>query len=398
MTTDYIHKPDPTKDHPVRRIASPVATLKRARVRALTAAVEAVCGVNMGQGSNLLPTPPPLIEAAYEAMKHGFNDYSIQEGIAELRVEIAQLIRRDCGLDVDTETQLRVTSGATGAFFSTCRTLLESGSEAVVLEPFYPYHLVSLHMTGCQIRFARLRPPNWELDIAAIEAVCTDKTRVLVLCNPCNPSCRVYRSDELQPLVEFCASRNIIIICDEVYGSLTYDGLRHTAIASLPGAWNNVVTITSFSKSHAITGWRIGYMFGPDDLIERITFVHDGLFVCAPRPFQHAMAHVLAGQTVSEYSAQKEFAWRRDKINAALTAANFSTLPVQGTYYVLADYTRRYGEISSADASAKLLEENKIATVPISTFYHDGYDPRLLRFCYALPSSEIDRAIGLLAS
>jgi aminotransferase len=365
-------------------------------VRALTAAVEAVNGVNMGQGSNLLPTPQPLIEAAYKAMKDGYNVYSVQEGIPELRNEISRLIRNDTGLNVDAEGELRVTSGATGAFFSSSRTLLEPGAEAVVLEPYYPYHLVSLLMTGCQIRYARLEPPEWHLDLTAVERVCTEATRVLVLCNPCNPSCRVYRRDELQSLLEFCIARRIVILSDEVYGSLTYDGFQHTSIASLPGAWEHVITITSFSKSHAITGWRIGYMYGPEDLIERITLVHDGLFVCSPRPLQHAMADVLAEHTVDQSNMQREFAWRRDFIVEALRNAGFSPLAVEGTYYVMAAYRDRYGSISSPDASMKLLEENRVATVPVSTFYHDGYDPQLLRFCYALPDSDITRAIELL--
>jgi aminotransferase len=367
-------------------------------VRALTAAVEAIDGVNMGQGSNLLPTPGPLIEAAYKAMLSGYNTYSIQEGIPELRTEIAQLIRSETNLSIDLETELRITSGATGAIFSSCRALLEPGAEAIVLEPYYPYHLVSLLMTGCSIRYARLEPPEWRLDLRTIEQVCTQATRVLILCNPCNPSCRVYKRDELGALLDFCAARNIVILCDEVYGTLTYDGHQHTSIASLPGAQDHVITITSFSKSHAITGWRLGYMYGPEDLIERITLVHDGLFVCAPRPLQHAMADVLADHSIDQSDMQGEFSWRRDLIVDTLRQAGFSPLPVEGTYYVLAGYSERYGAISSADACARLLKENRIATVPVSTFYHDGYDSRLLRFCYALPDSEIRRAINLLGS
>ena len=385
-------------DHVPRQFASTVVGLKRARVRALTAAVEAVGGVNMGQGNNLLPTPRPLIDAAFEAMKLGYNDYSIQEGISKLRVEVAKLIHEDAGIDVDTEEELRITSGATGAFFSSCRALLEPGAEAIVLEPYYPYHLVSLLMTGCTIRFARLEPPDWKLDISSIERVTSARTRVLVLCNPSNPSCRVYTRGELEGVVTYCRARNIIVICDEVYGSLTYDGHKHISLASLQGARDIAITITSFSKSHAITGWRIGYMYAASDLIERITLVHDGLFVCSPRPLQHAMAQVLADQAIDISEMQKEFSWRRDRVVEALRNAGFSPLPVEGTYYVLASYGDRYGKMPSAEACNRLLQEQRIATVPASTFFHDGYDPELLRFCYALPESEIERALALLRS
>ena len=351
----------------------------------------------MGQGSNLLPTPQPLIDAAYRAMNSGYNVYSVQEGIPELRHEITTIVHRETGLDVNADSELRVTSGATGAFFSTCRALLEPGAEAIILEPFYPYHVVSLLMTGCEVRYARLEPPAWKLDLNAIEGVCSEATRVLVLCNPSNPSCRVYSRSELEALLAFCISRNIVVVCDEVYGTLTYDGFRHTSLASLPGAWEHVVTITSFSKSHAITGWRIGYLYGPEDLIERITLVHDGLFVCSPSPLQHAVAEVLAERS-NLLDMQKEFGWRRDVVVSTLKRAGFTPLPVEGTYYVMASYSVRYGQVSSPEACLRLLKENRIATVPASTFYNGEYDPQLLRFCYALPEAEIDHAVRLLVS
>ncbi len=387
---------DSLRVHPDRRLASAVASLKRAEVRALTARVKAVNGVNMGQGSNLLPTPKPLIDAAYAAMTRGYNDYTVQEGIPELRAAIADSIQADTSLHVDPSTQLRITSGASGGFYSICRTILQPGAQAIVLEPYYPYHVTALAMTGCEVQYVRLEPPDWRISVEALRRACGPQTRALVLCNPSNPSCRVYSLSELEALVGFCCANGIVVIADEVYGSLTYDGLEHISAANIAGAAEHVVTVSSFSKSHAITGWRLGYMYGPEDLIERATLVHDCLYVCAPRPFQHAMADVLKEHSVDGAEMRNAFSWRRDSVMNSLRHAGFSTLRVEGAYYMMADYRERYGDISSNEACRRLFEENRIATVPGSTFYHEGYDPQLLRFCYALPESDIQRAIELL--
>src|SRR5436190_2612190 len=265
MTTTTHNQPsnEPHGEGTARRISSMVRGLQRSRVRALTAAVEAVQGVNMGQGNNLLPTPAPLVEAAHRAMLDGRNDYSIQEGIESLRIQVSRMLRERSGIQVDPESEVRITSGATGGFYSAFRVLLEPGDEAILLEPYYPYHLVALLMTGCTPVFARLSTEDWSLDFDAIEAACTSRTRVLVLCNPSNPTGRVYREAELKTLVEFCISRGITIVADEVYEQLTYDGLTHVPISALPGASQTTLTVASFSKSHAITGWRIGYIYGP---------------------------------------------------------------------------------------------------------------------------------------
>lgn len=385
-------------DRPARHFARDVAAMQRSRVRALTAAVEAVDGVNMGQGSNLLPTPPPLIDAAWRAMRNGHNDYASQEGIVELRVAIARVLREENAVEVDANTELRITSGATGGFVSCCRALLQPGDEVVLLEPYYPYHLTNLALLGCGVRFARLHPPEWRLDINALAAVCTDRTRVIVLCNPSNPTSRVYRPEELQALVTFCRARNLVIISDEVYAHLTYDGHHHTSIASLPGARDHVLTLASFSKSHAVTGWRLGYLYGPEDLVERVTLVHDAIYACAPRPLQHAMAEVIAGRTVDSNTVRQDFAWRRTEVTRALESAGFDPLPVEGSYFVLAAYGRRFGPVSSSEACMRLLKESRIATVPVSAFYHDDTDMRLLRFAYALPADQIERVVQLLAA
>ena len=246
------HSVSSSGKHVDRQIASVVATLTRAKVRALTARIQEVGGVNMGQGSNLLPTPAPLIDAAYHAMKCGQNDYSVQEGIPELRAEIATMIEYETSLRVDPRTQVRITSGASGGFFSACRTLLEPGTEAIIFEPFYPYHVAAIALTGSNIRFLREEPPEWKIDLGALQNICGPQTRLLVLCNPTNPTCKVYRRDELQALVTFCRDRGIIVVSDEVYGSLTYDGREHVSIASLPGAAEHVVTVASFCS---VFGW-----------------------------------------------------------------------------------------------------------------------------------------------
>ena len=381
-----------------RRLSGLVKDLKRSKLRVLTDRVNQMGGINMGQGNNLLPTPQQLIKAANSAMKRGYNDYSIQEGIPELRKAISEILLRPCGIVANPEDELRITSGATGAFFSAAKTFLEPGTEAIVLEPFYPYHIVGLHLTGATIKYVRLNPPNWNLDLNKISQTITDSTRVLVLCNPCNPTGRVYPTDQLTDLVNLCRERGVIILCDEVYELLTYGNHHHVHLRAIPEAKECSVSISSFSKSYAITGWRVGYIYGSRDLIERITMIHDGLFVCAPRPFQHALVDALNMNEEIEKEIQESFTWRKESIVKALQMARFDPLEVQGTYYIMASYGRCLGDKSAIEACEQLLENFKIASVPVTAFYHDNYDPKLLRFCFALPEDDIIRAAQILNS
>ena len=377
-------------------LAKCVSGLRRARVRALTERVESLNGINMGQGNNLLSTPPPLIEAAGKAMARGLNDYSIQEGLEELRIAVDKFVLRPRNVVLDTESELRITSGATGAFYSACRTLLEPGSEAIVFEPYYPYHLVCLAMTGCSLRFQRLSPPNWDLDLEALGGLVTSRTRAIVLCNPNNPTGRVYSLTELGELVDFCRERGLYLICDEVYDHLTYDGVEHTSSGAIPGFRDVGVVVSSFSKTYAITGWRVGYLFARAELVERITLVHDGLYVCAPKPLQAALVDCLPDHAAYSGELHDEFTWRRDLLMKTLSKAGFSPQRVQGTYYIMVGYSELYGDLPSTEACSRLLEEKGIATVPSSTFYHNGFDPHMLRFCFALPEEQVQRAAALL--
>ncbi len=380
----------------MRVFADCVASLKRSPLRALTDKVEKLGGVNFGQGNNLLPTPAALIQAAHESMRDGRNDYSIQEGIPELRRAIRDRLLVPEGMDADPETELRITSGATGAFFSACRGFLQTGAEAVVLEPYYPYHVACLALTGCTIRYCRLEAPHWDLDLERIERVLTDATRLLVFCNPNNPTGRVYPRDQVAALAGLCARRGVQLVSDEVYGSLTYDGHTHVPVATIPDAGRQALVVTSFSKSYAITGWRVGYMVGPEEVIERLTVVHDAMYVCAPRPLQHAVTRVLPQHAEFVDSLHAQFDWRRRMLLDALDQSGFEPLPVQGTYYVMARYGERYGDVPSLEACQRLLDELHVASVPGAAFYHDGHDPKLLRFCFALPAEDLERGARLL--
>lgn len=379
---------------PSRQLAGCVSALQRSRVRALTDAVERLGGVNMGQGNNLLPTPSRLIEAACMAV-HDRNDYATQEGLPELRNEIALAVLRDYGAVVDPENDVRVTSGATGGFFSACRTLLGPGDEAIVFEPCYPYHLVALAMTGCSVRSIRRSAPDFRVDPAATTAAISARTRLIVLCNPDNPSGRVCTAEEIDGLIDVCRRYGLTLLADEVYNRLVYRG-EHLPAFARPGARDIAVTVTSFSKTLAITGWRVGSLIGPPDLVERITLVHDGLFVCAPRPLQQAIASFLRDSPEEPRRVLTDFRWRRDLLISALDEAGFEPYAPDGAYYVLCRYDRVFGDVPSADATLRLLQERRVAAVPGSTFYVDGHDPKLIRFCFALPEPELRRGIHLL--
>lgn len=365
-------------------------------IRALTRRVAAVQGVDLGQGTNRLSPPLELIEAAFAAMLCEKNGYAPEQGIQPLREATARSLLDTVGLSIDPDRQIVITCGATGGLYCALLALADADSEVLLIEPYYGYHLSAVVSAGAQPRFVRSAAPRWTLELEAIQQAITSRTRILVLCNPWNPTGRVFHRDELQQVLDFCRGHGITIISDDVYAGLAYDEVEYVPISALPGGPESVVTISSFSKAYAITGWRLGYVYGRSDIIDRIARVHDALYVCAPQPFQWALATVLPRHARHLRDIRLDLQRRRDTVGRLLSNAGFAVLPAEGTFYLMASYKDRYGEMPSSDACARLLNEAGIGAVPASTFYHNGFDPMLLRFCYAVPDRELARLAVLL--
>ena len=363
----------------------------------MTVACSDMGGINLAQG--VCDTDPPLavVEAAIEAIRSGHNIYTRLDGIAPLREAIAQKFASFNGLEVDPQTQVLVTSGATGAMNAALMALLNAGDECVVFEPFYGYHVSTLRSMRVVPTVVELTAPEFALDVDRLRAAITAKTRAMILNSPSNPSGKVFSRRELEAIAEVAIEFDLFVFTDEMYEYFIYDGERHISIATIPGMWERTITISGFSKTFSVTGWRLGYLTASERWLPAIGYFHDLIYICAPSPLQWGAAAGLLQLPESFYTElAEEYQGKRDEICAALTRAGLTPSVPTGAYYILADSTRILG----ADAKQKarrLLADTGLAAVAGSAFFATdaaGVNPgeNLLRFCFAKKQDELAEA------
>jgi aminotransferase len=369
----------------------------QSEIRAMTVACTEVDGINMAQGVCDTDPPHPVVEAAIAAIRSGHNIYTRMEGIAPLREAIAQKFASFNRLVVDPNTQVLVTSGATGAMHAALLALLNAGDECVVLEPFYGYHVSTLKMMRIVPVVVPLSGADFELDVEQLRAAITPRTRAIIINSPSNPSGKVFSQSELEALAEVAIEFDLFVFTDEMYEYFIYDGAQHISIATLPGMAERTITISGFSKTFSVTGWRLGYLSASERWLPAIAYFHDLLYVCAPSPLQHGAAAGLLQLPQSFYDGlTEEYQAKRDLICAALTRAGLTPSIPTGAYYVLADATRIPG-VDAKQKARRLLSDAGIAAVAGSAFFAaeaNGVNPgeNLLRFCFAKKDDELAEA------
>jgi aminotransferase len=373
------------------RIGARLANLVISDIRSMSRACDAVGGINLGQGICDLPTPPPVAKAACDAVITNKVVYTAPEGIAPLRAAVAKKIERRYGLSYDAASEVVVTSGATGGFAAACLALFDPGDEIILFEPYYGYHLNTVLTFGLKPVLVATRPPDWAVDPAALRAAITPRTRAILVCTPANPSGKVWTEAELDLVAAVCEEHDLIALTDEIYEHMVYDGRRHVPLATRGRAKDRTVMISGFSKTFAVTGWRLGYLTAPPEVARRITIAHDLLYVCAPTPLQHAMVEALE-MPESYYTALGEsYLRKREILCDALRDAGLTPYVPAGAYYVLADM-RKLGAPNAKAAAMTLLERTKIASVPGTSFYADPIGETLARFCYAKEEDVLEEA------
>jgi aminotransferase len=368
-----------------------LASLVISDIRSMSRACEAVGGINLGQGICDLPTPLPIAAAARNAVTENKVVYTAPEGIAELRAGIRDKIKRFYGLEFDPATEIVVTSGATGGFAAACLALFDPGDEIILFEPYYGYHLNTVLTFGLSPVLIPTRPPNWEIDFDALSRAITPKTRAVVVCTPANPCGKVWSGAELDRLSALLEERNLIAITDEIYEHILFDGRPHIPLAGRGTARARTVMVSGFSKTFAVTGWRLGYLTAPAEIAQRITVTHDLLYICAPTPLQHAAVAGLSMPASYYEDLARSYAKKRDILCSALADAGLTPHVPEGAYYVLAD-VRRFGAPTAKAAVMMLLDRAKIASVPGTSFYVDPVGETLARFCFAKEDDILEEA------
>ena len=350
-------------------------------IRAMTRLASQHDAINLAQGFPNFPCPDVLKDAAAEAIRRDVNQYAITWGAKRLRDALAAKYHAWYGMDVNPETELTVTCGATEAMASTLLALVDPGDEVVVMEPFYENYGPDAILCGATPVFVPISSAG-PLDLDRLRAAFTPRTRAVIVNTPNNPSGRVLERRELEAIAELCQRHDALAVTDEIYEHIYYEG-EHIPIATLPGMRERTVTISGLSKTFSITGWRVGTIIAPEQLTAAIRKVHDFLTVGAPAPLQEAVAVALETLGREYYDGlAHEYRARRDVLMDGLRAAGFGCAPPQGAYYVLADFSALSDEPDDA-FSAWLTREIGVAPVPGSSFYsRPELGRRQIRFAF----------------
>jgi aspartate/methionine/tyrosine aminotransferase len=356
-------------------------------IREMTRVAHEAGAINLAQGFPDFPAPELLKEAACEAIRADMNQYAVTWGTPRLRRALARKYATDYGMEVDEAREVTVTCGATEAMAAALLAVINEGDEVIIFEPFYENYGPDAILCGARPVWLPL--DTGPLDLDRLEHSVTPRTRAIVINSPNNPTGRVLDRGELEALAQLCQRHDLIAFTDEIYEHIRYDA-EHVPLATLEGMRERTVTISGFSKTFSVTGWRVGTIVAPPDLTLAIRKVHDFLTVGAPAPLQEACATALELLGPDYYEAlARDYRERRDVLYSALCDAGFRCSPPQGAYYILADFSSLSDR--NGDAYARWLacggslpgERRGVATVPGSSFFHESnLGRRLVRFAF----------------
>lgn len=380
----------------MKPLSSLTKGLHQSDIRSVTARVDAVNGINLGQGICDMPAPDAIKEGAKKAIDQDKSIYAPFGGADPLVDRIVEKVRIFNQIPIQGPNNILVTAGSTGAFATAAFALLNPGDEVIQFEPLYGYHSKLLELRGVKQTSLALHSPSWIVDFDKLESLITPKTKAIVLTTPNNPCGKVWSREELETLLTLLIKHDLYAITDEVYEYMTYNGREHISLASLDGAFERTITLSSFSKTFNMTGWRLGYATGPAKIIGKMGLLNDILYICAPTPLQHGLADGFA--TESSYYEQllKKYDHKRTMMCRALESAGFDVPWPEGAYYVLASFRPLAGQPgfkNDQTACSTLIDRIGIGSVPGGSFYSDPDDGKyLLRFCFAKKEDELQEA------
>ena len=354
--------------------------------------------VNLGQGFPDRDGPPSVIARAVAALEGGANQYAPGLGVPALREAVARHQQCHYGLDLDPDSQVVVTTGCTEAIAAALLGLVDPGDEVVVLEPYYDSYVAMLQMAGGIRRPVTLRPPDFRLDADELRAAVTPRTRFMLVNTPHNPTGTVLSRDELAVVAEVATTHDLVVITDEVYEHLTFDGLTHVPPSTLPGMRARTVRVGSAGKIFSLTGWKIGWIMGPAALIGTISKIHQFVTFTTSPALQIGVAHGLDHEQDWYLALPRIFQARRDALVKGLTAAGFRTMPCEGTYFVTADFGPLGVNEDDVAFAKRLTVRHGVTSIPLSVFYGADAPTRFVRFAFCKKQETIDAALSRLAS
>jgi len=352
--------------------------------------------INLGQGFPDTDGPPQIIEAAVKALRNGRNQYAPGSGAPELRQAVADHQQRFYDMTVDPDTEVLVTTGATEAVAAALLSLVDPGDEVIALEPYYDSYAAGIAMAGGTRVPVTLRAPDFRLDIDALRAAVTPRTRLLLVNSPHNPTGTVLDETELQAVAAVACEHDLLVVTDEVYEHLTYDGVTHRPLATYDGMRDRTLTISSAGKTFSFTGWKIGWVVGPERLVRAVMTAKQFLTFTSGAPLQPAIAAALALGDDYYTKFRTTLEAKRDRLCAGLGAAGFDVFAPQGTYFVTTDI-RPLGYDDGMAFCLSLPERCGVVAIPHEVFYDDKLAGRaLVRWAFCKRDEVLDEAIERL--
>ena len=353
--------------------------------------------INLGQGFPDEPGPRAIRQKAADAVLDGYNQYPPMPGIPELREAVAGHYARFQGLDLNWREEITVTSGATEALACAFLSLIEPGDEVVVFAPTYDAYLPMIRRAGGVPRVVRLAPPQWRFDRAMLEAAFSERTRLVVLNNPLNPSASVCPPEDLALLAEFCVRFDAVAVCDEVWEQVVFDNAAHTPLLALPGMRERTVKIGSAGKLFALTGWKVGWLCAAPALTAVLSKAHQFLTFTTPPNLQTAVAWGLTNSDDWFATMPADLTRSRDRLASALRAEGFAVLQSQGAYFLNVDLAASGVEENDADFCMRAVKQAGVAAIPLSAFYETDPVTTIIRLCFAKRDETLDEGARRLA-
>lgn len=350
--------------------------------------------VNLSQGFPDFPIAPELIELVNKAMRDGHNQYAPMPGLPKLREVIAEKIYSTYQLSYSPEEEITITAGATQALFTAIATFVGEGDEVIVFEPAYDSYAPAIKACGGMVKYAQLKMPDFSINWDEVKRMVSNRTRMIVINSPHNPTGSLLSENDLKALEALTRNSDILVLSDEVYEHLVFDDKKHESVCKYPELATRSLVVASFGKTFHATGWKMGYVLAPKNLMEAFRKLHQFVVFAVNTPMQHAIAEYLTNPAhylnLGAFYQQK-----RDYFVDHLRSSRFIIVPSSGTYFQLLDYSN-ISDLPEMEFASQLIQNHGIAAVPLAPFYHQNNSQQLLRFCFAKTEETLQKATEIL--
>jgi methionine aminotransferase len=350
--------------------------------------------LNLAQGFPDFDISNELIDLVYYYMKKGNNQYAPMPGVPALRKAISKKVENDHGIFYDPDKEINITAGATQALYTAIAAFVKDDDEVIVFDPAYDSYAPAVKVNGGTVKHAQMEMPDYRIDWQKVARLITNHTRMIIINTPHNPTGAVLEEDDLLQLEKLTANSDIVVLSDEVYEHLIFDNQQHQSVCRFPELAKRSLAIGSFGKTFHATGWKMGYVLAPENLMNEFRKVHQWIVFTVNTPIQMAMAEYLRNEHTYK-SLPAFYQQKRDMFVELIKGSRFKIIPSHGTYFQCLDYSAISDE-HDMEYAKRLIAGQKIASIPLSSFFRDGRDDKILRFCFAKKEETLRKAADIL--